>query len=285
MAGTGADIAQGLAPVVSVPVALSTASVYPQMCVDGFGYAASLGYDGVEVMIWTDPVSQDASALLALSEHYEIPILAVHAPTLLLAQRVWGRDPWRKIDRSCEIATKVGATVVVVHPPFRWQRDYAAGFFDGIADRAERFGVRIAVENLYPWRARNREILAYSPGWDPVPHPYRDVTLDLSHTAISGSDAVQMARDLGTRLTHLHLGDGSGSAKDEHLVPGRGTQPCARLLEILGAQGWSGTVTIEVSTRRAKSRAERRADLAESLTFARTHLEAGVRSLLAEHSG
>jgi sugar phosphate isomerase/epimerase len=285
MAGTGADTEWGPAPVTSAPVALSTTSVYPQMCVDGFGYAASLGYDGVEVMIWTDPVSQDASALLALSAHYEIPILAVHAPTLLVAQRVWGRDPWEKVDRSCEIAAKVGATVVVVHPPFRWQREYAAGFLDGITERAERFGVRIAVENMYPWRARNREILAYLPGWDPVPHSFRDVTMDLSHTAISGSDAVQMVHDLGDRLTHLHLGDGSGSAKDEHLVPGRGTQPCAEVLEILGAKGWTGTVTVEVNTRRTKNRAERRSDLAESLAFARTHLEIGVASALTESPG
>lgn len=271
--------------MASVPIALSTASVYPQMCVDGFGYASSLGFDGVEVMIWTDPVSQDASALVALSEHYEIPILAVHAPTLLIAQRVWGRDPWEKIDRSCEIASRVGATTVVVHPPFRWQREYAAAFLDGIVERADWFGVRIAVENLYPWRARNREILAYSPGWDPVPHPYRDVTLDLSHTAISGSDAVQMLHDLGDRLTHLHLGDGTDSAKDEHLVPGRGTQPCAQVLEILGARAWPGTVAVEVSTRRTKSREERRADLAESLAFARTHLAIGARPALAERSG
>jgi sugar phosphate isomerase/epimerase len=282
MAGTGVAVPRDPVTVTSAPIVLSTASVYPQMCVDGFGYASSLGYDGVEVMIWTDPVSQDASALSALSEHYEIPILAVHAPTLLVAQRVWGRDPWEKVDRSCEIAVAVGASTVVVHPPFRWQREYAATFFEGVNERADRFGVRIAVENLYPWRARNREILAYSPGWDPVPYPYRDVTLDLSHTAISGSDAVRMLRDLGDRMTHLHLGDGTGSAKDEHLVPGHGTQPCDEVLRILGARGWSGTVAVEVSTRRSKNREERRADLAESLAFARAHLAAGAESVVAE---
>jgi sugar phosphate isomerase/epimerase len=267
------------------PVALSTASVYPQMCVDGFAYASALGFDGVEVMIWTDPVSQDAAALAALSDHYRIPVMAVHAPTLLVAQRVWGRDPWEKVDRSCEIAARVGAKTVVVHPAFRWQRDYASSFIDGIVERADRFGVSIAVENMYPWRARNREILAYSPGWDPVPQPYRDVTLDLSHTSIAGVDALQMMHDLGDRLTHLHLGDGLGSPKDEHLVPGRGNQPCAQVLHTLGARGWAGTIAVEVSTRRAKSRQERRSDLAESLAFTRTHLEVGAKAALAEWNG
>jgi sugar phosphate isomerase/epimerase len=35
--------------------------------------AATLGYDGIEVMIWTDPVSQDAAALAGLAKHYGVP--------------------------------------------------------------------------------------------------------------------------------------------------------------------------------------------------------------------
>jgi sugar phosphate isomerase/epimerase len=255
-------------------IALSTASAYPQTCVDSFALAADLGYDGVEVMVWTDRVSQDAAALSALSGHYGVPVLAIHAPTLLVTQRVWGKEPWVKVDRACRMAADLGASTVVVHPPFRWQRDYAAGFVEGVAQLAEEHGVAIAVENMYPWRARNREVLAYLPGWDPVPQPYRDVTLDLSHTATSGSDALQMAADLGDRLRHVHLADGLGSAKDEHLVPGRGNQPCGALLGRLGEQGWSGTVVVEVSTRRCLDREERVGDLAEALAFARLHLAA-----------
>jgi sugar phosphate isomerase/epimerase len=255
-------------------VALSSASVYPQSCADAFGYAADLGYDGVEVMVWTDAVSQSASALERLTEHYAVPVLAVHAPTLLVTQRVWGRDPWVKLERSCELAAELGAPTVVVHPPFRWQREYAAGFVDGIAELAQRFGIRLAVENMYPWRARQREVVAYLPDWDPVLQPYRDVTLDLSHTATAGADALEMAQALGDRLTHLHLADGTGSAKDEHLIPGRGGQPCAAVLGQLAERGFAGTVVVEVNTRRARSRSEREDDLAEALDFARVHLAA-----------
>ena len=260
--------------VPAAKVALSTSSAYPETCVDAFAMASGLGYDGVEVMVWPDPVTQDAAALQRLSDHYDIPVLAVHAPTLLVTQRVWGRDPWVKVENSCELARRLGAPTVVVHPPFRWQREYAAGFVDGVADVAQRHGVRIAVENMYPWRARGREMLAYLPGWDPVPLPYADVTLDLSHTATSGSDALLMAADLGDRLAHVHLADGVGSAKDEHLVPGRGNQPCGAVLGLLAERGFAGTVVAEVNTRRCRTRAEREADLAESLAFARLHLAA-----------
>jgi sugar phosphate isomerase/epimerase len=255
-------------------VALSTGSVYPQGCADAFAIAAELGYDGVEVMIWKDEVSQDAAALRRLAQHYDMPIVAVHAPTLLVAQRVWGREPGPKLDRSCELALDVGARTVVLHPPFRWQREYAAGFAEGVAAREARYGLSLAVENMYPWRARQREVLAYLPGWDPLPQPYRNVTLDLSHAATAGVDGLELAQALGDRLAHLHLADGGGSAKDEHLVPGRGGQPCVGVLEQLAAQGFSGSVVVEVNTRRCRSREERIADLAECLAFARLNLAA-----------
>ncbi|MBK6872157.1 MAG: sugar phosphate isomerase/epimerase [Kineosporiaceae bacterium] len=253
-------------------VALSSASVYPEGCADAFALAAELGYDGVEVMVWTDAVSQNPTALRRLAEYHDVPVLAVHAPTLLVTQRVWGREPWTKVEMACELAREVGASTVVVHPPFRWQREYAAAFVEGVQEVSDRSGVRIAVENMYPWRAGQREMLAYSPGWDPVGLPYPDVTLDLSHAATAGQDGLEMAEALGDRLAHLHLADGLGSAKDEHLVPGRGGQPCGAVLESLAARGWSGTVVVEVNTRRCRTRVEREADLAESLAFARRHL-------------
>ena len=259
---------------VRAPVALSTVSVYPHTCVDAFGIAAELGYDGVEVMVWTDPVSQDAAALARLADHYGVPVLAVHAPTLLVTQRVWGAAPWPKIERACEMAVRLGARTVVAHPPFRWQREYAAGFVDGIARIADEYDVALAIENMYPWRARQREMLAYLPGWDPLPQPYRHVTLDLSHSATSGVSGFDQAQLLGDRLAHLHLADGSGSGKDEHLVPGRGSQPCGDVLGLLAERDFSGVVVVEVNTRKARSRAEREADLAESLAFARLHLAA-----------
>ena len=262
--------------VPSARVALSTASCYPDSCPTAFETAASLGYDGVEVMVWTDPVSQDIEALRRLSDHYGVPVLAVHAPCLLLTQRVWGTDPWVKLQRSQKAAEALGARTVVVHPPFLWQRDYAKGFFDGLRRMRDETDVSFAVENMFPWRAASREVPAYAPHWNPLEMDYGDFTLDLSHTAVSGSDAVDLLDGMGDRLTHVHLADGSGSNKDEHLIPGRGTQPCAAVLERLAHRGFRGTVVLEVNTRRAPSRAERDADLAEALAFTRLHLAAAL---------
>ena len=258
------------------PVALSTSSVYPEHTPDAFEIAARLGYDGVEVMVYTDPVSQDADVLTRLSDYHRLPILAVHAPSLLLTQRVWGRDPWEKLRRARDLAERVGARVVVVHPPFRWQPEYARGFEEGLAALAAETDVMFAVENMYPLRVGNSVVVPYSPHWDPTALHVPHVTLDLSHTAASGSDALAMAAELGGRLTHVHLADGTGAPNralpDEHLVPGRGGQPCAELLTLLSATGYRGVVVVEVKTNRAATRADRTADLAESLAFARKYL-------------
>jgi sugar phosphate isomerase/epimerase len=258
-----------------VPVLLSTSSVFPEPTSAGFDMAASLGYDGVEVMVWTDPVSQDLAALKVLSEHYGVRVGSIHAPCLLVTQRVWSPDPWERLRRSAVLATELGAPIVVVHPPFTWQRDYARGFAAGLARLHNEFSaVDIAVENMYPVRIRGREFVPYVPGWDPTQAGFDAYTLDLSHCAAARNDAMVMADTMGSRLRHVHLGDGTGEGRDEHLVPGRGTQPCAQLLASLAGRGFRGSVAVEVSTRRARSRAERQDDLATALTFARHHLSA-----------
>jgi sugar phosphate isomerase/epimerase len=262
---------------VSVPgarVALATASVYPESTANAFEIATRLGYDGVEVMVWTDPVSQDIDALKRLRDYHQVEILAIHAPCLVITQRVWGTDPWIKLVKAREAAEELGAQTVVVHPPFRWQRDYVRQFVGGIQQMASETDVRFAVENMFPLRARGQQVSPYGLDWDPTGEDFLDFTLDLSHTSVSQSDALSMRRDMGERLTHVHIADGMGTARDEHLVPGRGEQPCAELLEGLAEDGFDGLVVVEVNTRRCEDRYEREADLAEALAFTRLNLAA-----------
>lgn len=252
-------------------ISLSTSSVYPAGTAAGFEAAARLGYDGVEVMVGLDDVSADTTAVRALGQAHDIPIVSIHAPCLLVTQRVWGTDPWGKLHRSAEMALDVGADTVVVHPPFRWQREYARGFVEGIALLEEQYDVSFAVENMYPWRTGNREFQAYAPGWDPVQFDYANVTVDFSHSATARVSSLDTIRQLGGRLNHIHLTDGVGSAKDEHLIPGRGAQECDKALAHLAESGFTGHVVVEVNTRKA---ADRDADLLEALAYARLHLAA-----------
>lgn len=276
----------------AIKVGLSTASVYPLRTEAAFEYATRLGYDGVELMVWAETASQDVDAIAKLSRTYDVPVLSVHAPCLLISQRIWGANPIPKLERSVRAAEALGAQTVVVHPPFRWQRRYAEGFTEQVAELESAGDVMVAVENMFPFRAdrffgagqssiermRRRGgspgtgISAFAPSFDPLDGDHAHYTLDLSHAATAGTDAIEMAQRMGEGLVHLHLCDGSGAATDEHLVPGHGSQPAAEICQMLAASDFSGHVILEVTTSRARNAAEREQLLVESLEFAREHL-------------
>jgi sugar phosphate isomerase/epimerase len=277
--------ARPLITVSAAKVALSTSSVYPETTASAFELARRLGYDGVELMVGIDPVAADIGAVEKLRDYHGMPVLAIHSPCLLITQRVWGTDPWAKLERSAEAARRLGADVVVVHPPFRWQRDYARGFVSGVRRLTEATGIRFCVENMYPWRTPGGELKAYLPGWDPTELDYDHLTLDLSHASTASQQSHQLAQLWGDRLRHVHLTDGNGSMKDEHLVPGRGDQRAGDVLGYLASTGYRGHVVLEVNLRRSESRAQREAELAESLAFARLHLAAASRATYAVDAG
>jgi sugar phosphate isomerase/epimerase len=233
-------------------------------------------------MVTADRLTQDASRLAALVDEYDVPVLSVHSPCLAISARVWGTDPVGKIARSLELAVELGARTVVAHPPFVWQYFAANSFSAAVDEFAAASDVVVAIENMYPVPVLGVPVSAYRPHWDVAKSGYAAYTLDLSHTAVAGVDAVDAATAMGRRLAHLHLGDGSGQPRDEHLVPGRGRARCADVLQMLAAGmvgqrdetgRFAGAVILEVSTR-TLSHARRAADLAEALAFARQHLAA-----------
>jgi len=254
---------------------MSTSCVFPLGTARAFELAEQAGFDGVEVMVTQDPITQDSRALAWLAARHEQPVLSIHAPVLLLTQHVWGFNPRTKLERSVELALDVGASTVVVHPPFRWQAGYGRQFLDIVRELSTASGVDIAVENMFTWTVRGHALAAYAPGWDPIEMDCDAVTLDFSHAALSGRDSLEMAGRLGARLRHVHLCDGSapeaGKMFDEHLLPGRGAQPVAETLRYLTDGDWSGSVVAEVSTRGVADDAARLAILRETVDFARTH--------------
>ena len=112
----------------------------------------------------------------------------------------------------------------------------------------------------------------YLPGWDPSDEPYANTTIDLSHAAIAQDDPIAMADRLGLAAAAHPPHRRHRLAKDEHLVPGRGTTGAAEFLRHLAAhrlprrdRAWRSTPA------RPATREEREDDLRESLEFAREH--------------
>lgn len=259
-----------------IRIGMSTTCVYPLEPEHAFRLAKEAGFDGVEIMVTQEVTTQAAEGLVEMSDRWGLPILSIHAPVLLLTHFVWGRDPRVKLARTAQLAKAVGAGAVVVHPPFRWQASYALEFLSIVRELTDEHEVEIAVENMFPWRAAGRNMKAYMPGWDPREMDCDAVTLDFSHAALSGVNSLEYAKDLGDRLRHVHLCDGSGAIGegqifDEHLLPGYGREPVAETLRMLADREWDGSIVAEINTRKAKSESERLDMLRETLAFAREH--------------
>ena len=256
---------------------MSTSCAFPLGLEAGFRLGRIAGYDGIEVMVTNDSATQTAGSLLALRDKYSMPILAIHAPVLLLTTNVWGRDPGVKLLRSAELAAEVGARSVVVHPPFRWQAEYATNFERIVREVHTATGIEICVENMFPWKVGTKNLKAYAPSPDPLDLDVDAMTLDFSHASLTGRDSLEYAMAMGDKLRHIHLCDGirsveDGNMHDEHLVPGRGTQPVAETLTYLVESGFTGHVVAEIGLHKIRNAQTRLDMLVETVAFAKEYL-------------
>ncbi len=268
--------------VVTIGMSTSCSHSYPLE--QTFRLSADIGFDGVEVMVMHDRRTRDADTLRALATRYQQPILSIHAPVLLATSFVFGLSAKTKLEKSAELARAVGAPTVVVHPPFRWQGGYSKVFAEVVGEVSARYGVRVAVENMFGWKAGHAHLDAYAPTWNPGTLPVDSLTLDFSHAALNGSSGLELATQWSDRLQHVHLCDGTFPDDnphlfDEHLAPGDGSQPVSSVLEHLAAERFDGAVIAEVSTASDRTREKKMQRLGRTLEYARRYSIAPVTAL------
>lgn len=251
-------------------VGLGTSTVYPESSASAFEIASQLGYDGVELMVGIDPASANIDYITKLQDYYQVAVLSVHSPCLVVTQNVWSSDPWQRLEVSVVAAKRLGADVVVVHPPFRWQREYAENFPEKIRRLADASQITIALENMYPWRFGGR-MRGYLPHWDPSDQDFDALTLDLSHASVAKVKALDYVHAWGSRLRHMHLTDGVGGVVDAHLFPGTGDQNAWQVLEEAIAMGYRGHIIHELNTRKL-TLSQRVSALARVLSRTKQHI-------------
>jgi sugar phosphate isomerase/epimerase len=221
------------------------------------GVIAEAGYDGAELMITQDPATQDAQRVTDAIRREGTPVPVVHGPFLLLTRRVFGTDLVDKARRSIALAGDLGADVMIVHPPFRWQRDFHRYLLeDGNAEAAE-VGTRIGVENLYPVSVVGRPVRFHRYTLPEHLEQFDHVVLDTSHFGVAEADIVHAYELLRDRAVHLHVSDNRGGGRDSHAPLGHGILPLARFLHLVAADGAASpegtdpvSITLELDCRR-----------------------------------
>lgn len=229
---------------------LSTAPFFRHPLREAFRHTREAGYEAVEVMVTSDPATQDARTMREMAEEFGLSIEALHAPFLLLTRRVWGTDPITKIYRATQLAEQAEIPLVVVHPPYKWQVRYRRWVEDGMTEYAARAGITIAVENMFPLKIRGDRGLRFHAGQDFEDlDRYTHLVLDTSHLAVSGYDIVEAYRRYRTKVLHFHVSNNAGKGWDSHLPVDEGVLPLGQLLDEVTREGFAGTVSIELDLR------------------------------------
>ncbi|MDQ4058947.1 MAG: sugar phosphate isomerase/epimerase [Actinomycetota bacterium] len=232
---------------------------------------AEAGFTEIELMVTRDTKTHEPDLPLKLAQERGLRIASIHGPFLVVTKSVWGMDPIGKIERGIEMCESVGAEILVVHPPFLWERAYAGWIGERALGAFEETGVAVAVETMYPKWVAGRKLRGYR--WlDPAelaeaaPH----VALDTSHLTVARKDILASYETLAPRLVHVHLSDNAGDGKDGHLELGRGILPLGRFIAGLRRSKYAGTISLELSVSRYVQRPQ---ELVEMLARNRVYVE------------
>ncbi len=261
------------------PVLAATGPFYMYSLEETFEAIAEAGFDGAELMVTQDRLSQDPHRMAAVAGRYGLPVPALHGPLLIATWLVFGTDPKAKVERCLAFARAAGVSTIVIHPPYRWQVRYADWLVERIAEVRETEGITIAVENMFPVRVNGRP-LAFQSGIELAElerYPY--VTLDTSHLAVAGIDLLDAQAELGGRVVHVHASNNAGRGRDTHAPLDQGVLPVPQFLERLGHAGFGGAVTLEIDVRPwSEDRVGLIDMLRQNAEVARKHLAAGAEA-------
>jgi len=240
---------------------------------------AEAGFTEIELMVTRDPQTQEPDLPAKLAAERGIRIASIHGPFLALTKTVWGVDPIEKITRGTEMCRAMGCDVMVVHPPFLWEREYARWLTHEAAAHTEETGITVAVETMYPKWVAGRKLRAYR--WlDPndLYESCHHVAMDTSHVTVARGDILDVYETLRSKLVHIHLSNNAGDGRDGHLELERGILPLDRFLAELRKDAYAGSICLELSVRRY---VERPQDLVATLKrnreYVETRLSGGTR--------
>jgi sugar phosphate isomerase/epimerase len=206
-----------------------------------------------------------------------VPVPAVHGPFLVATWLVFGTDPKGKLERCVRFAETAKVSTVVIHPPYRWQTQYATWLDEAIPRIHEETGITVAVENMFPINVNGRSLRFFS---GTAPGRAGPLAVAGAGHQPPGRGRRRPAGRLGragrpggppARLQQRRRG------RDTHGLLGRGVLPIGDFLEEVGAGGFGGAVTLELDVRTwADDRPALLEVLRENLDIARTHLAKGA---------
>ncbi|MEM7134453.1 MAG: sugar phosphate isomerase/epimerase [Chloroflexota bacterium] len=246
----------------------STGSLYTYSPDRIFAFAVEAGFDGIELMADHRWDTRQADYVEELIQRHSLPVLALHSPFSPVPG--WSKEQPEIIAQSVKLAEAIGAPVIIHHLPkrFNWmtlqmafgkqtrvplpfgnpERGYASWLENGYQQLQERTDVLLCIENMpahpalgwnwrfYDWNAYDMDHLH-----DICRFPY--LTMDTTHLATWGLEAVDVYKQWRQKVQHVHLSNYDGR---EHRRPEAGTIHLDALLAEMANDGYERSISMEL---------------------------------------
>lgn len=209
----------------------------------------------------------------------EITFEQSHAPfpCFRKGQEDYNKRTFDAVVKSLEISGELGISACVVHPTYLGKSSYEFNmeYYNKLLPYAKEYNVKIAVENMWKWRVdRNwitrrlaiglnsarikpkegfeRNIKAnvcsvaqdFNRYIDDLDSEYFTACLDLGHCGLVGEDCADMIRQMGSRITCLHIHD-NDNLRDLHTLPYTQKMDWDSITQALADIDYKGNFTYE----------------------------------------
>ena len=232
---------------------VSTACLYPDATEDALLSLAKLGVKETEIFFNAESELSGAllKKLLGIKNEYGVKVSAVHPFTsgfepFLLFSRYERRfsDALELYKKYAAAAAALGASYIVIHGDGEkglLSDDEYFGRFRTLRESCKAYGAEPIQENVNLFRASSPAFLL-----DMKAALGEDIgfALDIKQCVRSGRGPFEVAKAMSGHIRHVHVSDHTGA--QSCLLPGRGGFDFARLFAFLKAEGYSGSVLIEV---------------------------------------
>lgn len=212
--------------------------------------------------MYTDAYRTYAEDLRAHLDQLGLVCNQAHAPfSVRYGTSMTEEDPdYRNVVRALEAAAVLGAEAIVVHAIDVTEKgvdvmEYNLRYYRSLEPYAARFGIRIAVENLF---VRDGKRNRFSQNLFGTPEqlnamlralnsPWFSALIDVGHAALTGNEPeVFIAKTDPGILRGLHIQD-TDYRDDRHLLPYLGTHDWPAILQALKDYGYEGDFTFELT--------------------------------------
>jgi len=209
-----------------------------------FEFAKKAGYDGIELIIDNNSDTRQAHYIKRLECEIGIKVLSVHSAMEFVT--CFGSDPKVRAKESIEIAKKIKAKIITIHPQDHCDENFFAWVqknYKKIIDDAKP--VRVVFENHTSRRKVNQEEFF---------ELFPEYTFDTSHAATVNEDIVASYNKTNGRVKHIHFSDSDLARRknhpeliaDRHMIPGTGKLSLKEFLQTLKKTKYSGYIVTEL---------------------------------------